>query len=163
MLARHFADRPIGQRIELPLNIASCYDIELLLQPAGGPYDGIYYLREIVGDRIFSGSIGYIESAALYRSLASLYGTRPSTYAAFSNAISALGGKLNDIIIDGYTESESAFHSALRITSNTGQLHIDVRPSDALNLAIMCNVPIFVSEAAWRMSHYQRCESSPEE
>jgi bifunctional DNase/RNase len=149
VLARYFYENPVGSA-EQPFESATPFDIEILLVRSDGPADGVYYLRQPSSGRYFCSTMGYCESAALYLNIESSQPPRPGTHVKFAQTISLLGGLLKDVIITGFLQRENCFCAHLRVQQSDKLHEIDIRPSDALNLAIICNVPIFVSELAWR-------------
>ena len=68
----------------------------------------------------------------------------PSTYGGMNNIIAALGGKLTWVVIDQMDES-SRYYAKLCISAkNSEPTFVDMRPSDAIALALECGVPIYV-------------------
>ena len=94
--------------------------------------------------------MGYCGSTELYWNVQRPANARPMTHTAFAASIAALGGSLQDVVINGFMETENCFRALLRIRQANELLEVDVRPSNALNFAVVCNVPIFVSEIAWQ-------------
>jgi bifunctional DNase/RNase len=105
----------------------------------------LVYLRELNGERRFWLMIGLHEITALERILRQLAPPRPLTYDAWVHTIHALGAKLQDVVISHL--SSHTYHGRLRISRENGPLvEVDVRPSDALNLAVLGGVSILVAE-----------------
>jgi bifunctional DNase/RNase len=63
-----------------------------------------------------------------------------------ATAIVSLGGRLQYVEIDKFFPAEKIYEAKLHIRQMNTQIIVDVRPSDALILAIICDVPIIVSE-----------------
>jgi len=140
----------VSYDVEAPFIGPTLFDIELLIVCGDGPQDGVYFLREHGGRRRFSSTMDYCQTAALYWSLQPSGASRRATHAVFANSISALGATVQDVVIYGASETDGAFRAMLRMQQSGGLVEVDVRPSDALNLAVACSVPILVSENAWR-------------
>lgn len=108
----------------------------------------LVYLREVGGERSFILYAGVVEVYALVRSLHNIRVSRPLTHEAMATLLRALAGKLlhvlvYDLIQDG---NETIYRAFLVIEQAERVITIDVRPSDAFNLAVLCDSPIFVSE-----------------
>lgn len=69
---------------------------------------------------------------------------RPHTHDLVKRVVSALGGKVCDVVI--YDLQEEIFYAYLRITHKGKLLEIDTRPSDAIALALRFAVPILADE-----------------
>lgn len=122
------------------------FDIEALVARTDGSCR--LYLRELAGTRSFQLELGYVEATALYWALKGELAARPLTHQVLATAIDALGGTLQYVLIDRFSDDRSFVYAYLQIVQDGRQLSLDVRPSDAVNLAVVCNVPIFVSESA---------------
>ena len=55
---------------------------------------------------------------------------------------------------------ENCFQAFIRVKKADELVQVDARPSDAINLAVVCNVPILVSEIALRI--YEKSQSKGE-
>jgi uncharacterized protein len=147
--AREYSSDLSETGAERRLDTATRFDIESVLIKSG-EWDAFYFLREHGGRRHFSAKIGYCEVVSLYYNLPCSANSQLGTHSAFGRAINALQGTVQDVLIYGFTETEKHFHAFLRIRHVDKLIEVDIRPSDALNLAVVCNVPIFVSEKAWQ-------------
>lgn len=67
----------------------------------------------------------------------------PLTHQALSNVIAALGATLEDVVIDR-DERFRWCRADLRLRVRSQPVTVDVRPSDALALATVRQVPIFI-------------------
>jgi bifunctional DNase/RNase len=101
-------------------------------------------LREVGGDRKFPIVIGLYEAAAIERRLKNVPLKRPQTHELLSNTITALGGRLDHIIITDLREH--TFFANLMIAREDEVIAVDCRPSDAIALGIANEVPIFVED-----------------
>lgn len=102
-------------------------------------------LAERDGPRRLPIYIGPAESTALACSLESLEMPRPMTHQLAVNLVTASGSRLNDIRITCL--AESTFYAIVTLDGTAGRVEVDARPSDALNLALICNIPIHVDAA----------------
>jgi bifunctional DNase/RNase len=107
------------------------------------------YLREVTGSRVFRFEIAVNDASAIYWYLKGTCLPRPATHQALAATIQALQGSLQEVIIERFTEDGRFILASLDLLQNERRIKIDVRPSDALNLAVVCNVPIVISHAAW--------------
>ena len=88
--------------------------------------------------------VGEFEGTAIALSLHDYATERPLTYAFMAQMLSGLGATLNRV--DIVTLQEMMYLAEAHIAQN-GQTHtIDVRPSDAVALAVHMGVPIYVKE-----------------
>ncbi len=102
------------------------------------------YLCEEGGDRIIPFSSGIFEASGIDRRLRQTTWPRPLTHDALASTIRNLGGELRDVIIR--TLVDATYYASLRIEQSGRLLDVDVRPSDAIQMAIVCGVPIMMSE-----------------
>ncbi|MCG8599487.1 MAG: bifunctional nuclease family protein [Verrucomicrobiales bacterium] len=85
-----------------------------------------------------------------------LHGTpkpRPQTHDLFGDVLTALGAKVDRIVINDFTDT--VYFARLIISSeNEVQakkiVEIDARPSDSIALAVQAEAPIFVAEHVWK-------------
>ncbi|MDB5327524.1 MAG: hypothetical protein JWM57_3093, partial [Phycisphaerales bacterium] len=96
------------------------------------------------GERSFPIVIGSTEASAIDRRLKGIPAPRPLTHDLLANAIEALGGKLEAIEINNL--QEHTFFARLHVRQNGNLLKIDSRPSDAIALGVVGNVPILVAD-----------------
>jgi uncharacterized protein len=109
-------------------------------------------LQEFNGDRKILILIGRSEGQAIALVMEKLKTNRPITHDLFKNAIVALGGSLEEVLIRSI--ESGVFFSTLTIRNAQGQrIEIDARPSDAIALAVRFGCPIYsydfvINEAA---------------
>ena len=106
----------------------------------------VIYLKEVDGERQFPILIGIFEATSIDRRVKNRPNLRPLTHDLLVNAVEAMGGELDSVVI---TElKEHTYFAKLRIRHNKQLIEIDSRPSDAIAIAVTCNpqLPIFVSE-----------------
>jgi uncharacterized protein len=104
----------------------------------------IIVLKEVAGDRAFPIVIGSSEAYAIDRRLKAVPHPRPLTHDLLSTVIEHLGGTLEAIEI--YNLQQHTFFARLLIQQNNTQHRIDCRPSDAIALGIVQNIPIRVAD-----------------
>jgi hypothetical protein len=104
----------------------------------------VIYLHEVDGSRRFPILIGIFEATSLDRNLKRYPSPRPLTYDAFAASIRLLGGELQDVIIDRL--ENHCYYANARIRNRDALALLDLRPSDAFNLAVLCDCPIFVAD-----------------
>jgi len=107
------------------------------------------YLREISGSRRFNLPVGIFEATSIVSALKRVAIPRPLTHAAIALTIDALGGKLEEVIVEEL-DHDQRYHAHLRIRQGTQLVSVDVRPSDAFALAVVCGVPVLVADRVLR-------------
>jgi len=104
----------------------------------------VVILREVNSDRYLPIMVGIYEAEHLTLALQEVEVSRPLTYDLFVNILDALDAQVTHIEVVSLKD-ETYFGNI--VISINGSLHnIDSRPSDAMNLAIRMQVPIFVSD-----------------
>lgn len=104
------------------------------------------FLIEAGGTRRFGITTGPYEGQALRLELMRYNALRPMTHRAMAAAIQSLGGQLCRVEIDRFFPAqEVAYEAKLMIQQSNVRVVVDVRPSDALVLAVICGVPIIVT------------------
>jgi len=101
-------------------------------------------LKEVDGQRFFSMVVGLFEVRSIGFRVHKEQTPRPLTHDLISNVIDALGGELRDILISEMREQ--TYFAKLRIRKDGEIIEVDSRPSDAIALAVACEVPIYASE-----------------
>ena len=108
----------------------------------------VIYLQEVGGEREFPILIGIFEATNIDRRVKEDYQPpRPLTHDLISNVATALGAKVDRVIISEL--SEHTYFAKLRLVKDDGDVvEIDSRPSDAIAVAVTFNppLPIYVSE-----------------
>lgn len=115
--------RIVGVRVELPNQ-----------QP-------ILILTEIDGDRSLPIMIGTAEATAIALHLQAIRPPRPLTHDLFKDTLTALGRELDQVRVIDFREG--TFYGELVFD---GGLTVSARPSDAIAMAVRCEVPVFVAE-----------------
>ena len=103
-------------------------------------------LKEKKGEskRILLIWIGESEAWAIENQLKKLSPPRPITHDLLKNVIDTFSGKVNSVCIT--TIEDSTFYAEVTLELNGKTYELDSRPSDALALAVRCEVPIYVEE-----------------
>jgi bifunctional DNase/RNase len=105
----------------------------------------VVILRELNSDRYLPIMVGIYEAEHLTLALQEVEVSRPLTYDLFVNILDSLDAQI--VHIEVIALKDETYFGNIVISIN-GTLHnIDSRPSDAMNLAIRLQVPIFVAEA----------------
>lgn len=108
----------------------------------------VIYLQEVGGEREFPILIGIFEATNIDRRVKDDYHPpRPLTHDLIANVASALGAKVDRVIISEL--SEHTYFAKLRLVKEDGEIvEIDSRPSDAIAVAVTFSppLPIYVSE-----------------
>jgi RNA polymerase sigma factor (sigma-70 family) len=86
--------------------------------------------------------IGPAEATALALALESVESPRPFTYKLAAGLLEAAGSRLSEVRITRLMDS--VFYAAVIVEAPAGMREVDSRPSDAVNLALVTNVPIRV-------------------
>lgn len=87
--------------------------------------------------------IGKQEAMAMAITLEQMASKLPLTMDLFKNATEAFGYKLDTVVIDKLDE-EGTFHSTMSYSNNDKKVELHARLSDAVTMALKCNVPIYM-------------------
>jgi uncharacterized protein len=112
--------------------------------PEGGC---ILLLEEIKGARLLPIVCGIAEGQAIAMKASGIEPVRPMTHDLLASTIEALGGTVERVVV---TEvKDDTFFARVHVRRRAESLEIDARPSDAFNLAIRCDAPIFVADGVF--------------
>jgi uncharacterized protein len=100
-------------------------------------------LDELDGDRHLVIGVGGAEAFALDVNLQGLRSGRPTTYQFTAELIRSLGGRVREVRLDRIVDG--AYAATVEIEGPQGVGLVDARSSDALNLAVLTDAPVFVS------------------
>ena len=104
----------------------------------------VVILREVNSDRYLPIMVGIYEAEHLTLALQEVEVSRPLTYDLFVNILDSLDAQV--VHVEVISLKDETYFGNIVISIN-GTLHnIDSRPSDAMNLAVRLQVPIFVAE-----------------
>ena len=101
-------------------------------------------LEEIDGSRILPIVCGMSEGQAIAMKASGIEPARPMTHDLLAATIEALGGAVQRVVVTDVRGD--TFYARVHVKRRGEQLSIDARPSDALNLAIRADAPIYVAE-----------------
>jgi bifunctional DNase/RNase len=101
-------------------------------------------LKERDGERVLPVGIGPLEAQAIVMPLQGTRPPRPMTHDIFVEIIGSLGARLRRVEITQLVES--TFHARLLLEVGGEERSYDIRPSDAVALAVRTETPIFVAE-----------------
>jgi bifunctional DNase/RNase len=100
-------------------------------------------LDELDGDRHLVIGVGYAEAFALDTSLQGLQWGRPMTYQFTAALVRSLGGRVREVRLDRIVEG--AYAATVEVEGPQSVGLVDARSSDALNLAVLTQAPVFVA------------------
>ena len=112
-----------------------------------GPEDDVVrcvaVLDEVAGARQFPIMVGQAEAFSLAARLGGIAWPRPMTYQFTAALVGALGGRVRQVRIDRVVAD--AYAATVEVEGPRGMRSVDARPSDALNLAVLVDAPIFAA------------------
>lgn len=103
----------------------------------------VIILREIGTERYLPIMVGIYEAEHLTLALQDVEISRPLTYDLFINVLDSLKAEI--IHVEVVALRDETYYGNILLNINGSVHNIDSRPSDAINLAVRKNVPIFVS------------------
>src|SRR5438105_4263124 len=104
-------------------------------------------LKEREGERVLPVGIGPLEAQAIVMPLQGVRPPRPMTHDIFVEIVVSLGAHLRRVEITDLIES--TFHARLMVETDGQERIYDIRPSDAVALAVRTETPIYVAEAVF--------------
>src|SRR5579872_3830879 len=104
-------------------------------------------LKEREGERVLPVGIGPLEAQAIVMPLQGVRPPRPMTHDIFVEIVASLGAHL--LRVEIVELIESTFHARLMLETGGQERIYDIRPSDAVALAVRTETPIFVAEAVF--------------
>ena len=99
-------------------------------------------LKDKSSDLVLSIWVGYFEGNSIALALEDAWSPRPMTHDLIKNILNDLGVRIRRIIITDL--KDNTYYAAIGLASGDGEILVDSRPSDAISVAIRCNVPILV-------------------
>lgn len=125
------------------LSDAVCFDIELVVNDERST-QGLVVLREAGATRQIRLTIGVFEAWAMHQALCRIETPRPLTHEATVTIIRSLRAELIRVVVDAFELKTAAYHAKLVLRAPFREVVVDVRPSDALTLALHFGCPVFV-------------------
>src|SRR5215218_7842837 len=116
-------------------------------------------LEEVAGDRHLAIEIGQPEAFSLAARLGGISWPRPMTYQFVAALVHALGGRVRQVRI--HRLGEEPYVATVAVDGPHGVQPVDARPSDALNLAVLVQAPIFVAPEVLQEAEASRAGDSP--
>lgn len=104
--------------------------------------------------------IGIFEADSIVRQLQNIEPPRPMTYELMKSIIENMGARLERVVISDLRDS--TYYAELHILHGNNLIVIDSRPSDAINLALRFDAPVFVEEAVLEKSKVPKPEEDEE-
>ena len=104
----------------------------------------VVILKEVEGDRQLLIWIGEFEAQAIVLELRHQESPRPLPYDLLRNAIEALGGAVERVVITELTQD--IYFARVQVNQNGETIELDARASDSIALALRVDCPIFVDE-----------------
>jgi bifunctional DNase/RNase len=102
----------------------------------------IVILRDLDGQRVLPIWVGAVEANAVALQVENVAPPRPLTHDLIRNLLAEFGAELERVVI--HDLKESTFYAYLELNRGGAFSRIDVRPSDALALALRSRAPIYV-------------------
>jgi len=132
----------------------------LVVDPASNA--PIVILKDSGGDVCLPIWIGLAEATAIYSALKKAKPFRPMTHDLLKTMIDELGGRVVRVVV---TElKDNTFLANIEIAAGDAVRVLDSRPSDAIALAVRCDVPIMVAKAVLEQAQVKLVAvPSPEE
>jgi uncharacterized protein len=109
----------------------------------GDDHSNYVVLDELDGDRHLVIGVGHAEAFALDASLQGMQWGRPMTYQFTAALVASLGGEVREVRLDRIVEG--AYAATVEVEGPHGLGLVDARSSDAVNLAVLTQAPVFVA------------------
>lgn len=106
----------------------------------------VVVLKDWEGRKLLPIWIGANEAKAIAWELEGIQSPRPSSHDLLLTCIKLSQGRVTRVVINDL--QDSTFFATLDIDTPRGLHHIDVRPSDAIALAVRAKCPVFVDGGA---------------
>ncbi len=104
--------------------------------------------------------IGAFEANGIAMRLQEVEPPRPMTYELLKSIITELGAHVESIYI--HDLKDSTYYAQIHIVQGNNRFIIDSRPSDAINLALRFDAPIYVAEEVLEKSRVPEPEEDSE-
>jgi hypothetical protein len=107
--------------------------------------DQVVILSEVGGPRSLPIVIGFYEAVSIDRRVKHMKMPRPMAHDLILQTIRELGGEPHDIVINDLREK--TYFALLRVKIEGEVREIDCRPSDAIAVAVIAKLPIYVHDS----------------
>jgi RNA polymerase sigma factor (sigma-70 family) len=104
----------------------------------------VVVLYDEKGRRLVPIWVGPAEGEAIARELNDLAFFRPLTHSFFSSLLQGINARLEEVSVVAL--KKDTFYAVIKVRNGKKACEIDARPSDAIALAVLNDVPIFVAE-----------------
>lgn len=104
----------------------------------------VVLLKEEDAERSLPIWIGPFEAESIVMALQHAQPPRPQTHDLLKNVIEQMGGSVSHILVNAL--ADNTFFGRIVLDVSGQHVEIDSRPSDAIALAVRCDVPIYVAE-----------------
>jgi bifunctional DNase/RNase len=121
------------------------------IRPVRGGEQINLILKEKAGNRRLVMSVGQSEALAIYSDLSAVQPRTstaprpkiesPTSYDLMRSLVSELGGTVSRVVVSNV--SNETFYAKVVMSTESRQVEVDSRPSDAIALALRARVPIF--------------------
>lgn len=108
-------------------------------------YNRVVILREKEAERYLLIWIGPAEAEAIAMRLGDISPPRPQTHDLLRNVIESLGANVSHVLVNDL--NNDTFYARVVLEVNGSTVEIDSRTSDAIALAVRCQVPIYAEES----------------
>ena len=105
-------------------------------------YQRVVILKQEENDRYLPIWIGPAEADSIAVRLQDVTVSRPMTHDLMITIIKELGASIDHIVISGL--DNDTFFSKIVLKKGKDSFTVDSRPSDAISIAVRCNIPVFV-------------------
>lgn len=108
-------------------------------------------LKEKAGNRRLVMSVGQSEALAIFVDLSAIQSRAkpkvesPTSYDLMRSLVQELGGTVNRVVVNNVTNE--TFYAKVIMSTESRQVEVDSRPSDAIALALRARVPIFAESS----------------
>ncbi len=104
----------------------------------------VVILKDVENKRFLPIWIGQFEATSILMELQGVKSTRPLTHDLMRSIFESLDIKLKKVVINSI--EDGTFFARLHVESNSEELDLDARPSDAIALAVRVKAPIYADE-----------------
>jgi hypothetical protein len=111
----------------------------------------VMILAERGGERTLPIWIGPAEATVLAVALESVETPRPFPYKLAAGLVEATGSRVSEVRITRL--SKHVFYACVVVPGPDGPREVDARPSDAVNLAVVCGAPILLNSELFEARH----------
>lgn len=116
-------------------------------EPAGGGFRMNLVPKKDLGAYVLPVYIGECEMRGIQDAKYGSDAGRPMTYDLFTTIMDKSGLKVKSVVVSKL--EGGTYYADLLIDANGKRLLFDARPSDAINLAMRANAPIYVTKKVW--------------